>query len=902
LLADRIKTRTKPNDVDERIAYYGLRILAHRLNGNDDELLVDLTELEKTIGESDDEKPDAAGDVDAVLLPFANGFGEEYQDGYGNVQIAIDQLRAQLGKQNPVEQFLGKLDGVETSWEVEVAVPDLVNLVEPKRAAELLLKALQTPNVELSFDPQHVETIELARELALENIESLPTAPWALCHSTETETLFQRLLEEFSQRPVSPNERQDYREDYTYRQAVAYYFRGLVFRGRDDIASRLFVEQSSSRSRYGGDLFGDWKPRQASREQRDAMYHFLLKLVESHPELDVWEQAIGLAMSTGKSADLRQLIDQTLARDDLLAGTRLTLQKTRATMLLAVGDVDAAVAQFRDLIAEMRTQPGEETNNDIGTIAMRITTIGRLLKNQALVDEGMDIVEPLYAASVANYPRGDVDPSYRASVSIFDVYSSVLIERGKFARVEQLLVNMIANSASQTRGYSFGGPDAPGVQLAELYLNHGRFADVVTLLDQGTWWTSDDLTTDLGMSHGRSLALIAARAFAETDRVDIAKSIAERLVAENLGNDDAWNLLFTLAGDAFPAIAQRMFQRDQFEERPLIWLARYQLDHDMTAEAEVTIRRAIAIDPSDGEQGRGDRMRAYSVLADVLRAKGEAQEQLFRGAVRAIRMSEEADRYLSVGLISHALALYNESLEQFADAYCIQSRLAIQLASQGDFERAAVHYQRAFELMPDSFGRVESHCFGCEGAFDGELASTIAERVFRRLAEERPNDAKVRYLSGYLHESEGRYQEALQDYLQATTLDPDYVNAWVKIYGLRENIPLPTNVSDDAEINVYRLAPLRQSLSRGLYSVNNLRRLWDAAAEVEARIPKIESKPIYPLKAAAETRKSDNGMSSPYAMYVHDSSVHDVPASPNKLLSENESIAYLSRIMEAARQ
>ena len=32
--------------------------------------------------------------------------------------------------------------------------------------------------------------------------------------------------------------------------------------------------------------------------------------------------------------------------------------------------------------------------------------------------------------------------------------------------------------------------------------------------------------------------------------------------------------------------------------------------------------------------------------------------------------------------------------------------------------------------MPDSFGRVESHCFGCESVFQGADAQALAERVF----------------------------------------------------------------------------------------------------------------------------------------------------------------------------
>ena len=70
--------------------------------------------------------------------------------------------------------------------------------------------------------------------------------------------------------------------------------------------------------------------------------------------------------------------------------------------------------------------------------------------------------------------------------------------------------------------------------------------------------------------------------------------------------------------------------------------------------------------------------------------------------------------------------MWRKALEQFADAYCIQSRLAIRLMEAGRREEAFEHYRRAYELMPSSFGRVESHCFGCESVFQGAAQQTLA--------------------------------------------------------------------------------------------------------------------------------------------------------------------------------
>ncbi len=73
----------------------------------------------------------------------------------------------------------------------------------------------------------------------------------------------------------------------------------------------------------------------------------------------------------------------------------------------------------------------------------------------------------------------------------------------------------------------------------------------------------------------------------------------------------------------------------------MIWLASYHLKKGQVEEAEATIKKAISIDPSDGEQGKGDRMRAYAVLTQILEAKKDPQAEKFRGAIQAIRLARK---------------------------------------------------------------------------------------------------------------------------------------------------------------------------------------------------------------------------------------------------------------------
>jgi tetratricopeptide (TPR) repeat protein len=194
--------------------------------------------------------------------------------------------------------------------------------------------------------------------------------------------------------------------------------------------------------------------------------------------------------------------------------------------------------------------------------------------------------------------------------------------------------------------------------------------------------------------------------------------------------------------------------------------------------------------------------------------------------------------------------MYEEALKHFADAYCIQSRLAIQLSALGMNEEAEAHYRRAFELMPDSFGRVESHCFGCEKAFEGERAQNIAEKVFTKFAAEHPDKPQVHYLLGYLREEQERFNEAHTNYLTAVRLDPEYLNAWVRMQSISDNVLMPAKERDEMTFNILRLDPLQHHASPGFQHVSDLTRLWDAVANAASR----RSSPVSDLFALTASK------------------------------------------------
>jgi tetratricopeptide (TPR) repeat protein len=310
--------------------------------------------------------------------------------------------------------------------------------------------------------------------------------------------------------------------------------------------------------------------------------------------------------------------------------------------------------------------------------------------------------------------------------------------------------------------------------------------------------------------------------------------------------------LVNLEGTNTIPFLDQLFARDRFEERPLIWKALLLHRQGDKTEAEKLIRQAIAIDPSDGEQGPGNRMRAYAVLAEIRGVAGDEKEkQFFQNVGRAIRLSENADKLHDAGLITHALEGYKDALNFFADAYCVQSRLALRMSELGQHQAAEAHYQKAYELMPDSFGRVESHCFGCEAIFGNARAQTVAEKVFSRLVAASPNKPQLHYLLGYLRKEQRKYDEAKKHLLDAVRLDPDYLNAWKELQALSDEASISRSDRDRITFNILRLDPLMRHAHVDVSNVSDLAALW-RAAEQALRLQLKAEREIYALRATKE--------------------------------------------------
>lgn len=834
-----------------------LLMLAHTLNNDPDAQHKDIEQLHAV-----------AKTLDPMSKEMTKGQLEQLAAAMTNLSSDPEFIVAAF------EQQLSRAERGDQSWRIDV--PDLVTLIGAEKAQPLLRRALKT-STSLIIDYAE-PTLALARRLAVETVDESGRPRWELVNDTGDDSirLYEALEKKFPAEAAGEEQAHEiegpanlaadlvrslvwsatrgrgagrHYDQRGRREAQAYYLLALVTHERIDDATALISQLASDPSGAGFQLpysALDSLDRAGFTGQVADLFH---QLLEKNPELPLWDQYVSLASRSDRASRMLDLAKLAAQREGLTPEQKLTILGHLATALLAADEVDQAVLTIEQVIA---LKQADKDNQEVLSQAMTLARLGHVLGRPEWVERGLALIREKMAKPGNPEAMGfDIDHYDRLSVV------QLLTDLGRGPEAEALLASQLATAAhpSMARQNDWGrhNPGSEGLanalsSLAWLYHQSGRHGDVLTLLEQAPYWGVGDLAQlddnfNPYADDDQPLAFAAAAALADAGRREEALKILETVLEQNSGFDPAYELLVSIVEPENAALRlNSYFARDPFEERPLIWLASLQLKQGDLDAAEQSARKAISIDPSDGEQGRGDRMRVYAVLSDILRSKGDAkQADFFQEVVKAIRLSEDADRLYSSGLLTRGVAMYREALKHFADAYCIQSRLAVQLSNLGRHEEAAEHYRKAYELMPDSFGRMESHCFGCEGVFRGEKAQSIAEEVFVRLAKEKPNQPQVHYLLGYLRETQGRHQEAGQSFARAVELDPDYLNAWEKLQGLASNIHLPPEQRDAASLNLLRLDPLQRHVRADLGNVRDLAALWRAAENAIAmRVPPAE--------------------------------------------------------------
>jgi tetratricopeptide (TPR) repeat protein len=840
-----------------QVTEFGLQVLAYTLNGNPSSREKTIAQLQETAEKASENQKHFYRNV---LDQLSNAILASSDDPAAVLKAVDRQLRSKGDRYGP--NF--------------VSIPNLSALVGTNQAEAFLRRVLVEEKVMLRVEPG-TATHRLAQKLAVELVDKLKTPQWQLVDSLDAVELYEALQKRFT----SPAEKTPKRSVDTQlpgidlperepaemykQQATLYYVLGLI--ARDRTAEAVAVAQKLPAGRGEAYLPPDaLKAMEAAGYTRN-VDDFLFELLTKSPDLPFWPHYVQIAAKAGRTDRMLTLARSTASSDRVSRNKRATIHQHLFRALLAADQIEDGVKEIQRLIT-LRREAGESGNfesDSAADLGLTLARLGVLLEKPAWIEEGIAAVRESVGGTKAARRYGAEHYTLTAAANLLSD-----LKRG--AEAEAILKEGLAHAVRPMPEMGNSDPSEAQnylIALAGMYLKAGRHADVILLLDRAPYWGAKDLSeladhgfdmrigglrfehTSLKMpEHQWPLPYIAAEALAAAGRKSDALKIINSLLDQSPGHDASYELLLRLAGDDAVGRLDQLFALDAFQERPLIWKAELLRRKNQLEDAEKTARQAISIDPSDGEQGPGNRMRVYAVLAEIRAARGDQKEADFlRGAVKAIRLAETADRFYEAGLLNRAVKMYQDSLTHFADAYCIQSRLAVQLAELGQHEAAEAHYRRAYELMPDSFGRVESHCFGCERAFDGQRAQSLAEKVFTDLAAKTPNKPQVHYLLGYLRFEQDRHADALPHFRTAVRLDRDYLNAWSKISQSGRHTRLPAQERNEVVLNILRLDPFGNHAHANLENATNLREVWNlTAAALSKRAASPEN--LYELSAS----------------------------------------------------
>jgi len=594
-------------------------------------------------------------------------------------QASLDQLRATLAKQEKLEDYqreqyqenidelterLAVLAGTDadrlaafekrlTLFEKgdektrersgdQMEVPDLVRFSNEEKATALLPRVLKLGLESVSVEGR--ATRLLAAKLALEHVEELKKPLWDLVHTLDHAPLFEALRKKFPKQG-----------DYQRRNAAEVYLLTLIAADRVDEAAKLVKEEVTKNAEgeyLSLNISGiDEMGRQGLGTQ---VLAFLKLILTDDPAMPYWREFIELAARQDKAPDALKLLEQSLAKPDLGTIARAEMQSHHYLALLAADERDKGVEVLRALVKagprkggtdgdaqaqemrkrweqvgvhvtpemlqrfQMQARGSDDGGHDHIGLCTRLGKLGSLLERPELIDEAITAA----LAMIEALPAED-----RSRESLIHGVVPLLLDHQRGPKAEELitahLVSMLTPTANQR-----GRPrldDSLGL-LALIYERAGRHADVLAVFEQSPQWSAPDLAAyESNNADDTPFLLIAARALAAVGRTEDARRVVLRAVQDYPGKDAVYELLLSLGADQpLPGLLDEIAKRDRFQERPLIWKARVLLDAGRIDEAEKSIRAAIAIDPSDGEQGKGDRMRAYAVLADVLDKKGDA--------------------------------------------------------------------------------------------------------------------------------------------------------------------------------------------------------------------------------------------------------------------------------------
>jgi len=728
-------------------------------------------------------------------------------------------------------EVLGKLfnlQAVSTELSYGSGLPDLVGMFGPERARKMIKGILEAAAQQLG-QVDGSDTKRLARFVMIEDIANIKKPQWSLAEGPDRAEYVSKLVAKFGVDSLNDGG----------GSAKLIYGLSLLKAGKMDEGGAFFAKDQIDR--YDQDYsFTDFGG--AVR-----VFDLLSQLLDRYPDSRVWTLYTPLGEELGKQMEIGSRLDQLLHKQGVAKASIAEFIIQKGDLAAAAGDIHGAVVSY---LEALRALPGFDPSlpyrDDDQHVFGKLAKLAWASGYREATDAALQIAQ-----------------QSNLGVSIYDdtILTPALLSQNRISDAQALIVRETLSAGSGQR--SLAEMIVPS-RLAEYYYLTNRPSDIVELIDGFPVWPSDDLHNELlrtsafgwgGPPATPTMGFYAAWAFSKTGRKELAIRTLHDLLSNDLSQDDAYDLLNQLEGEPALALYDDLINNDRWAPRPVSWKADLLRRLGRLEAAEALARKAVALDPSDGEMtAEGHRLMSCTILARILWARGKVVEaERYEALVKAVRLGEKGDEYRSAGLFPQALAQYEESSKVFPGLYFVQLSMAFDLEHMGKHAEAIKHVQRAYELMPDGVGKVVPEFLATapnimyeQRLLNSDERQTAIAELTKRIADEQgPSSSQANYLLGQLHE-ESDSKAAFIAYERAVHIDPDNLSAWAAILGHRG--AAPWDLEARASLRVAALDPMH--LHTGYYTgySGDYRKLWRTYDTAAARLPISPSGPLYPLR------------------------------------------------------
>ena len=702
------------------------------------------------------------------------------------------------------------VQAVEAKERVNQDWNELPKLVGEAKASGIFQRLLKA-------DPSVLDRVteptscRIIRKLVLQLAPSLKAPMWEFAQGLDTSDIYPVFAKRW---PYEPADGEPSDAERARASSKICYALKLELAGRHAAA----VAQANDPD-WLPNVYAQWFYARAAQESgvAEAFYRLMAGVAEKHLDKVQWPAMFEASESSGHLAQALALLKRRLSQANPALNDQHDMKGEYVKGLLAADRIDDAVAEIRrQLKAVLKLGPGYGADTQLNE---NLVSIGRLTGRPNLLAAGMAaLIKEGQASSGWHEGRGGGP----------DSVESFLLAHGRANYVEESIVKGIsaslreyANRNGRPMGsFGIGGvPSTPTpyysdllLSLADLYWRLNRPADVISLFKNSPGWGATDLTELYPQYEGGQDAssgpLLAAWALTKVGEKSKAVEVIAPLILRGTEFDRYYSAVLEADGSKAILLFDEAIRRNPYVSRPLIWKAEALHLAHRDREAEIAARKAIALDPSDGNAPADQWQKVYGILAEIRTSRGDAVGAAkLRRNVAAAKLRDQGEDLQRAGLNRRAIAAYQSAAKLWPDSALIQIDLGVVLETNGRVDLAAAHYRKAFALLPVQLGHREAKGFELDGLFTHPGAAAIAASEFAARLKRNPRDAATLYLSGRMALARGRDGEAVKRFLAATKADPNYVLAWARVVDTRLSNALSPAVIDSALFALRRLDP-----------------------------------------------------------------------------------------------